>query len=86
MAPQSPASTNQISAHVVAPLAAMAATWAVRKLLNGGYARVAGRRPPTPEDASVSFGSALAWAAVTAASAAVVEVAIYRFAAQRQRI
>jgi hypothetical protein len=86
MTTQSPESTNQISAHIVAPLAAMAATWAVRKLLNGGYAKATGRRAPAPDDASVSFGSALAWAAVTAASAAVVEVAVYRFVAQRQQI
>jgi hypothetical protein len=86
MSTQTPTSTNQTAVHIVAPLAAMAATWAVRKMLNSGYARIAGKRAPAPEDSSVSFGSALAWAAVTAASAAVVEVAVYRLVAQRHEV
>ncbi len=83
MSSSSTESHNHIAIHIVAPLAAMAATWAVRKMLNSGYAKVAGHRAPAPDDSSVSFGSALAWAAVTAASAAVVEVAVYRVIAER---
>jgi hypothetical protein len=74
---------NQLVVHVLAPIAAMAATWAARKVLNSSYSRLTGHKTPDPQDAQVALGSALAWAAITAASAAVVEVAVFRFLAKK---
>ncbi len=74
---------NQLVIHVLAPLAAMAATWAARKALNSSYRKLTGHGAPDPQDAQVALGSALAWAAITAASAAVVEVAVFRFLAKK---
>lgn len=69
-------------AHLIAPIAAIGATMLVRKLMTTGYERVAGRPAPAPRDPAVSFTRALMWTAVTAATAAVVEVAVYRIANQ----
>jgi hypothetical protein len=74
---QSPVKSS-ITIQVVAPLAAMAATWAVRKALDSGYRRVRGHKAPSPHDPNVSFSSALLWATITAAAAAAVEVAVFR--------
>lgn len=74
---------NQLVVHVLAPLAAIGATWAARKLLNSSYRKLTGHSAPDPQDAQVALGSALAWAAITAASAAVVEVAVFRFLARK---
>ncbi len=64
--------------HLVAPIIAIGATMIVRKVLNAGYERVTGTPPPGPRDPGVAFGRALMWAVVTAATAAAVEVAVYR--------
>lgn len=69
--------------HVLAPLAVMGATWGVRKALDNGYRRISGHSAPNAHDTQNSLASALAWAAITAASAAVVEVAVYRFLAKK---
>lgn len=66
--------------HVIAPIAAIAATMLARRLLNGGYRTVTGHSAPVPRDPSVSMARAIAWTAVTAATAAVVEVMVYRSA------
>lgn len=71
--------------HVVAPLAAFAATWLVRKAMNGGYRAVSGQRAPEGRDLDVTWTRALVWTAVTASAAAVVEVAIYRYLSTRER-
>lgn len=78
-----PSSENQLVVHVLAPLAAIGATWAARKVLDSSYRKLVGHSAPNPQDAQVKLGSALAWAAITAASAAVVEVAVFRFLAKR---
>lgn len=67
-------------AHLIAPIAAIGATMLARKLMTTGYERATGRHAPAPRDPAVSFGRALVWTAVTAATAAVVEVAVYRAA------
>ncbi len=77
------AGQSNLVVHVLAPLAAIAATWAVRKALDTGYRSVAGHNPPNSQDPQVKLGPALMWAAITAASAAVVEVAVFRFLAKR---
>lgn len=69
-------------AHLIAPIAAIGATMLVRKLMTTGYERISGRPAPAPRDPAVSFTRALMWTAVTAATAAVVEVAVYRVANQ----
>lgn len=66
--------------HIVAPIASIAATMVARKVLNGTFKTVTGHTPPLPKDPSVSWGSAIAWTALTAATAAVVEVMVYRAA------
>ncbi len=74
---------SNLMVHVLAPLAAIGATWAVRKALDTGYRSVTGHSAPNSQDVQVKLGSALMWAAITAASAAVVEVAVFRFLAKR---
>ena len=74
---------NQLVIHVLAPLVVMGATWGVRKVLDSGYRRFTGHNAPNAHDTQTSLASALAWAAVTAASAAVVEVAVFRFVAKK---
>jgi hypothetical protein len=69
-------------AHLIAPVAAIGATMLVRKLMTSGYERISGRPAPAPRDPAVSFSRALVWTAITAATAAVVEVAVYRIANQ----
>lgn len=69
-------------AHLIAPIAAIGATMLVRKMMTTGYERIAGRPAPVPRDPAVSFARAVLWTAVTAATAAVVEVAVYRIANQ----
>jgi hypothetical protein len=77
------ATHNNLVIHVLAPLAAMGATWATRKALDTGYRSVTGRIAPNSQDVQVRLGSAVMWAAITAASAAVVEVAVFRFLAKK---
>ena len=69
-------------AHLIAPLAAIGASTIARKAMNTGYERLTGKPAPVPRDPAVSFGRALLWTAVTAATAAVIEVAVYRIANQ----
>ena len=77
------AARNNLVIHVLAPLAAIGATWASRKALDTGYRYVTGRTAPNSQDLQVRMGSAVMWAAITAASAAVVEVAVFRFLAKK---
>lgn len=71
--------------HLVAPLIAVAATMVVRKALSIGYEQVTGHKPPAPRDPAVAFSRAVAWAIVSAATAAAVETAVYRVANQAGR-
>lgn len=64
--------------HLIAPIVAVGATMLVRKALNSGYRRVTGSPAPSPGERDVTLGRALMWAVVTAATAAAVEVAVYR--------
>ena len=65
--------------HLVAPIVAIGATMIVRKVMNSGYRRVTGTPAPDAHDAGVTLTRALVWAVATAATAAAVEVAVYRF-------
>jgi len=64
--------------HLMAPIAAIGATMVLRRLMNSTYKAVTGNKAPDPQDPRVSYSRAIAWAAVTAATAAVVEVVVYR--------
>lgn len=69
-------------AHLIAPVAAIGATFLVRKALDRGYRSVTGHRAPEARDPGVSLRQALLWTAATAVTAALVEVAVYRLANQ----
>lgn len=63
---------------IAAPLIVIAATWASNKVLTMGYSAITGKEPPNPDDRRVSFARALTWTLATAATAAVVQMVIYR--------
>jgi hypothetical protein len=69
---------NSAAMHLITPVVAMGATMLMRKALNAGYRRVTGSAPPSATDTSITFRRAMFWAITTAATAAIVEVAIYR--------
>jgi hypothetical protein len=69
--------------HVIAPLVAFGATLLVRKVLSSGYRMVTGTDAPDTRDPQVKFTRALTWTIITAATAAVVEVEVYRFVNKR---
>jgi hypothetical protein len=71
--------------HLIAPLVAFGATMIVRKVMNSSYRKVTGTQPPGAHDEQVSFARAVMWAAATAATAAVVEVAVYRITTKSVR-
>lgn len=71
--------------HLIAPVSAIAATVLMRKALNATYSRSTGHDAPDPRDPAVSFARALAWAIVTAATAAAVETAVYRIMNRRPK-
>lgn len=66
---------------MAAPIIAVGATMALRKVMNGGYRQLTGHRPPDPNSPSTPVLNAVLWAVATAAAAALVEVAIYRITA-----
>lgn len=76
---------NNVMVHVVAPLAAMAATWMVRKALNSGYRAIRGEESSGDSTQDMSFAAAVGWAALTAATAAVVEVSVFRLLTGRNQ-
>lgn len=69
--------------HVIAPIVAFGATMLVRKVLTTGYRLVTGSEAPDTHDPQVKFTRALTWTIITAATAAVVEVEVYRFVNRR---
>jgi hypothetical protein len=66
-------------ARIVAPVAAIAATWVVQRVMSSGYRAVTGKEPPHASDRNQSLARVFLWAAATAATIAVVNVAIDRF-------
>ena len=71
-------------ARVVAPLAALGATWIVQRVLSSGYRAATGKEPPHASDRSQPLVRVFLWAAATAAAIAVVNVAIDRFIAPQE--
>ncbi|MFA7267293.1 MAG: DUF4235 domain-containing protein [Candidatus Nanopelagicales bacterium] len=73
---------SALTARTIAPLAAMGATWAVRRGLASAYAQRTGHVPPQADDTEVSLSSVLLWAVTTAAISVTIEVVITRYAAR----
>ena len=70
--------------HLLAPLVAAGAVWVARTGIGITYERLAGRKRPVPSDPETSWRHAIAWTAVTATTAAVIEVTVRRVANQRR--
>jgi Protein of unknown function (DUF4235) len=70
--------------HLLAPLVAAVAVWVARAGIGITYERVSGRKRPIPSDPETSWGQAIVWTAMTATTAAVIEVAVRRIANKRQ--
>ena len=70
--------------HLLAPLVAGGAVWVARAGIGMTYERVAGRTRPIPSDPETSWGQAIVWTAVTATTAAVIEVTVRRIANKRR--
>jgi hypothetical protein len=51
-----------------------AASWVVRRVLESGYRRATGHRPPTARDQGVPLRRILIWASLSAAAVAVANV------------
>jgi hypothetical protein len=64
--------------HIIAPVAAIAVTIIVRNLVNKGYEKSTGKKPPEARDPRVSAVQAIVWTAAITTAAAVAEVAVYR--------
>ena len=70
--------------HWLAPVVAGGAVWAARQAIDRGYERASGRKPPSPGDPSTSWQRAIGWTALTATTAAVIEVSVRRLANERE--
>jgi hypothetical protein len=64
--------------HLIAPVAAIAVTMVVRKVVNSAYQRTTGHPAPEARDPRVPILRAIMWTALITTSAAVAEVAVYR--------
>lgn len=65
-------------AAIVAPVLAFGATFVARKALAGAYRSVTGKEAPSNRDRQASLGTIIAWAAISGATAAVIEALIFR--------
>lgn len=78
-ASKAPSTGGSNAVKMIAPFAAMGATWGVRKILDSAYRKKTGKEPPHARNPDTSMMQVIAWAAVTAATLAVVQVMIDRF-------
>jgi len=67
---------------LVAPALAFGANLVAGKALAAAYRSVAGKDAPSSKDRTAPLGTVLAWAAISAASAAVIQVAVFRATAR----
>lgn len=67
-----------VSARTVAPLVALGATWAVRKVMTAAYKSRTGHEPPQSDDPEVALVKILMWTISTSVVSAAVEVIIIR--------
>ena len=65
-------------AAIVTPVLAFGATFVARKLLSSTYRSVTGSPAPSHNDRTASLTSIIAWAALSGATAAVIEALIFR--------
>jgi hypothetical protein len=73
---------NSFVITAVGSLAAMGAAMAARSILKMAYRKATGAEPPAADDTRVSFGRALRWTLMTAATAAVIELVVQRAVAK----
>jgi type 1 glutamine amidotransferase len=66
-----------------APVLAAGAVWTARFVINRAYQKASGHTPPIPSDPRTTWRRAIAWTALTATTAAVIEVAVHRVANER---
>ena len=64
--------------HLIAPVAAIAVTMVVRNMLNKGYEKSTGHKPPLARDPNTPAVQAILWTAAITTAAAVAEIAVYR--------
>ena len=73
-----------LTARIVGGLAAMAAGFAARKLIEFGWKKVTGKEPPTePESPEVAIVEAVSWAVVTGVGMELTRLLATRFVAHR---
>lgn len=76
-----PTSSAPIAA-IVAPVVAFGATFVARKGLAVAYRSLTGSDAPSNQDRQASLASIIAWAAISGATAAVIEALIFRSTAR----
>ena len=69
-------------ATIVAPALAFGANIVVGKALASAHRAILGREAPSTKDTSAPMGAVIAWAAVSAAAGAVVQVVVFRAVAR----
>jgi hypothetical protein len=69
-------------AALVAPALAFGANIVAGKVLASAHRAIVGRDAPSTKDTQAPLGSVIAWAAVSAAAAAVIQVAVFRAVAR----
>lgn len=79
---QAHATSSSHVAALVAPIIAIGVTAASRKALAVAYRSMTGSPAPSTKDRRASLGSVIAWAALTGATAAVIEAVIFRATAR----
>lgn len=65
-------------AAIVAPVLAFGATFVARKALASAYRSITGAEAPSNRDRHASLASIIAWAAISGATAAVIEALVFR--------
>lgn len=80
--PTSGKSSAAPMAAIVTPILAFGATFVARKALASGFRAITGSEAPSNTDRTASLTSIIAWAALSGATAAVIEALIFRNAAR----
>lgn len=81
MSTTDPSRDSQSSAPIaalVAPVLAFGATFVARKALGAAYRTVTGSEAPSNKDRNASLKTIIAWAAISGATAAVIEALVFR--------
>lgn len=69
-------------AAIIAPVLAIGATFVARKALGSAYRSITGTEAPSNKDRHASLASIIAWAAISGATAAVIETLVFRSTAR----